>query len=297
LRATGRISATAKRKLENGEQRPAPETYPARAEKSQGDRSCRGERPALKDPLINARGYFWWGDEPVPEDLFAAPTSVTGALDVSATGLNRLSLDGILPRASGAGRMAAIFEREPIGRPICGILAGSNQYVRLMDLTPDGARVSTSGPSNEKLLARRCLLAKVPFSPNDEPKFSSIQWSLQGYEDWLSLRSIVVTATRRSVTARYIRPRQYDWKLSSGKLALKFDLSANRSLSAIEPVSATAKRKLENGEQRPAPQTRPLRAEMPQIAGQRLGPTIVTRGNVNGSHKPGNNTPETRLPG
>jgi hypothetical protein len=34
--------------------------------------------------------------------------------------------------------------------------------------------------------------------------------------------------------------------------------SANRSLSAIEPVSATAKRKLENGEQRPAPIYDPL---------------------------------------
>src|SRR5580700_3694180 len=73
--------------------------------------------------------------------------------------------------------------------------------------------------------------------------------------------------------------------------------SANRSLSAIEPVSATAKRKLENGERRPAPETRPLRAEMPQIAGQRLGRAGVTRGNVADSHTPGNNTPETRLPG
>jgi hypothetical protein len=69
--------------------------------------------------------------------------------------------------------------------------------------------------------------------------------------------------------------------------------SANRSLSAIEPVSATAKRKLENGEQRPAPETRPLRAEIPQIAGQRLGRAGVTRGNVADSHTPGSNTPET----
>ena len=44
--------------------------------------------------------------------------------------------------------------------------------------------------------------------------------------------------------------------------------SANRSLSAIEPVSATAKRKLENGEQRPAPETYPARAEIPKITGQ-----------------------------
>src|SRR6202011_53346 len=69
--------------------------------------------------------------------------------------------------------------------------------------------------------------------------------------------------------------------------------SANRSLSAIEPVSATAKRKLENGEQRPAPETYPARVEIPKITGQRLGRASLTRGNVAG----GNNTTETGLPG
>jgi hypothetical protein len=38
--------------------------------------------------------------------------------------------------------------------------------------------------------------------------------------------------------------------------------SANRSLSAIEPVSAPSKWKLKNGDQRPAPKTRPARTEM-----------------------------------
>ena len=47
--------------------------------------------------------------------------------------------------------------------------------------------------------------------------------------------------------------------------------SANQSLSAVEPVSASPKRKLENGEQRPAPETRAQRTEMPEIADQRLG--------------------------
>jgi hypothetical protein len=71
--------------------------------------------------------------------------------------------------------------------------------------------------------------------------------------------------------------------------------SANRALSAIEPVSATAKRKFENGAQRPAPETYPARAEIPKITGQRLGSASVIRGNVAGSHTPGNNTPGTRL--
>src|SRR6202011_2627392 len=74
--------------------------------------------------------------------------------------------------------------------------------------------------------------------------------------------------------------------------------SANRSLSAIEPVSATAKRKLENGEQRPAPETYPARAEIQKLPARDWDPpAYVTRGNVAGSHTPGNITPETRLLG
>ena len=36
----------------------------------------------------------------------------------------------------------------------------------------------------------------------------------------------------------------------------------------VEPVSAPPKRKLENRHQRPEPETRPARAEMPEIADQ-----------------------------
>jgi hypothetical protein len=61
----------------------------------------------------------------------------------------------------------------------------------------------------------------------------------------------------------------------------------------IEPVSAMPKRKLENSEQRPAPLTRPQRAEMPEIAGQRLRRTGLTRGDIGGSLQPGKISPET----
>jgi hypothetical protein len=73
--------------------------------------------------------------------------------------------------------------------------------------------------------------------------------------------------------------------------------SANQSLSAVEPVSAPPKWKLKNGEQRPAPETRPARTEIPAIAGQRLGHLSLTRGNDGDSPPPGNNTPETGLRG
>ena len=76
-----------------------------------------------------------------------------------------------------------------------------------------------------------------------------------------------------------------------------FVADVDGSLSAVEPVSAPPKRKLENRHQRPEPETRPARAEMPEIADQRLGHPSLTCGNVGDSHTPGNNTPETGLAG
>jgi hypothetical protein len=66
--------------------------------------------------------------------------------------------------------------------------------------------------------------------------------------------------------------------------------TVNRSPSTVEPVCGTPKWKLENGAQRPAPETRPARTEKPKIAGQRLGGASLTRGNVADSHTPGNKT-------
>src|ERR1700730_776882 len=71
--------------------------------------------------------------------------------------------------------------------------------------------------------------------------------------------------------------------------------SRNREPTIVEPVSAPPKRKLENRHQRPEPETRPARAEMPEIADQRLGHPSLTCGNVGDSPPPGNNTPETTL--
>ena len=130
----------------------------------------------------------------------------------------------MLPRASGSGPWAAIFDQGVIERPICGILAGRDEYVRLTELQSNGARASSRGPSNENILADRCLLSRTPFSPDAELRFRSLRFSLQGYEEWLGLRSIKVAVGRRSLTARYVRSHQYKWKLSLGKLSLEFDL-------------------------------------------------------------------------
>jgi Pvc16 N-terminal domain len=67
--------------------------------------------------------------------------------------------------------------------------------------------------------------------------------------------------------------------------------SRNREPTIVEPVSAPPKRKLENRHQRPEPETRTARAEMPEIADHRLGHPSLTCGNVGDSPPPGNNTP------
>ncbi len=75
--------------------------------------------------------------------------------------------------------------------------------------------------------------------------------------------------------------------------------SANRSLSHTEPVSGTSRRKLENGEQRltpepPAGDQKPQNCRPETRAHRHTG---LTRGNVDGSHTPGNNGVETALAG
>ena len=56
--------------------------------------------------------------------------------------------------------------------------------------------------------------------------------------------------------------------------------AANRSPSHIEPVSRMPKRKLENGEQRLAPQSHQSSPDIPEFAGQRLRRASLTRGNT-----------------
>jgi hypothetical protein len=56
--------------------------------------------------------------------------------------------------------------------------------------------------------------------------------------------------------------------------------SSNRSLETVEPVSPPRKRKLEKSEQRPAPETRVQRTEMPVVADQRPVSASLTYGNV-----------------
>lgn len=72
---------------------------------------------------------------------------------------------------------------------------------------------------------------------------------------------------------------------------------ANQSLSHVEPVSGSRKRKLKNGEQRLAPENYRPGSKSLETTSQRRGRGSLTRGNVDGYSTPGNHDAETALGG
>src|SRR5258708_2230430 len=113
----------------------------------------------MSEPLIKARGYFWWADEVIPAGCFAPPTCVIGELEISIAGHIALRLDGTLGKVS-----ERLFNRRPTERPICGVLIGRSEYVRLADVAAGGSLFSSSGPSTEQFTADQCLIIPQPFS-------------------------------------------------------------------------------------------------------------------------------------
>jgi hypothetical protein len=80
---------------------------------------------------------------------------------------------------------------------------------------------------------------------------------------------------------------------------LRAGVAPDTRRALCEPVSVSsrtglrpAEMEIEKWRQRPAPETRPARTEIPAIAGQRLGHLSLTRGNDGDSPPPGNNTPD-----
>jgi|ERR1019366_3544053 hypothetical protein len=113
----------------------------------------------MADPLVKARGYFWWADEVIPEGCFAPPTMVTGELEISSVGRIALRLDSTLGKAA-----ERLFNRRPTERPITGIFIGRHEYVRLSGLIPNGGNFSSGGSSTKGFIARFCLISSQPFS-------------------------------------------------------------------------------------------------------------------------------------
>jgi hypothetical protein len=124
------------------------------------------------------------------------------------------------------------------------------------------------------------------------------------YENWPRGRIVfdrsrdlfIIYADRKVLTPATIARIKTQFHLPAEPTEVKRHC-ANRSLSTAEPVSAPPKWKLENGEQRPAPETLAQRTEMPEIARQRPAPASLTRGKINDFHRPGKIGQETELRG
>jgi hypothetical protein len=61
------------------------------------------------------------------------------------------------------------------------------------------------------------------------------------------------------------------------------DRASSWSLATVEPVSPPRRRKLENSEQRPAPETRVQRTELPEVADQRPVPANLLLLEIDGA--------------
>ena len=178
----------------------------------------------LKADYLNNRGYFWWSDEILPQGCFAPATAVSGVLQINSAGLIRLSLDATLPRKSGATSYSALSEENLSELRINGILIGDSRSIQLLGLTSAGFTMRIPGISVESIVAHRCLVSTKSDFSQSEIKLKSLNFSLVGYEEWLDLRTIKVSARPRSLTATYLRPRKHEWNVSFGRIVLDFDL-------------------------------------------------------------------------
>jgi hypothetical protein len=177
--------------------------------------------------LLQERGIFWWADEPLPTTQFAPESAVGGELHVTSEGRITLDLDGFLTQNNS--RFAALgASDDPIlkTKKIEGLLRESNKHVLLFDLSRRGGRFASSNVSFEGFMALFCLVGTSPFPKTKrEITFSFLDVDLKGFEDWLRLGTIRVKRTKVGLRANYRHPKDIQYKLTDGKLSLKYDLS------------------------------------------------------------------------
>ncbi len=177
--------------------------------------------------IIEGRGLFWWGDDPIPEEQFAPKSCVSGLLTIDNDGSSSLELDGYLP--SEHGPMALMVQSElPADKCIRGLFKGSGQHILLVGLVRSGGQMQSNGISYERYIAFTCLVSESgPVAA--KLSFKQLIVALSGYEEWLGLRALKVVRTRRTVSAKYKRPKRLHYHLNDGSLSIAFELDGQYS--------------------------------------------------------------------
>ena len=178
--------------------------------------------------ILNERGLFWWYGEPLADQQFAPDTAVVGHLTLDEHGLAHLELDGILPVGNQSPFPIVGFDPMIDGKSIQGILKGSNQHIRLLNLRGDGGSFSTRGISYGRYIAETCIVSDTAFPENlDISSVGGLDVNLKGFEEWLGLRSIEVTKEPGGeVSALYHQQDNLDYPLANGKLSIRHCISS-----------------------------------------------------------------------
>jgi hypothetical protein len=179
----------------------------------------------MENNTTKESGYFWWRNEPVPEDDVVPESAVAGDLIITDDGQISLELHGYLPSADHP--MSRIFVGSGNSCPdIEGRLKNSSEHVLLMDVFTRGGKASFGGISYENYGATSCLIGSKPLPiAKGEIKFDSLSIPLTGFEDWLGLSSIESTRTTKKLVATHKTQKNLKYTLDYGSaISIEFDL-------------------------------------------------------------------------
>lgn len=181
----------------------------------------------MENNTIKESGYFWWRNEPIPEDDIVPDSAVAGDLKISDDGQISLELHGYLPSADHP--MSRIFVGSGNSCPdIEGRLKNSSEHVLLMDVYTQGGKASFGGISYENYGASSCLIGSKPLpAAKGEISFDGLTIPLTGFEDWLSLSSIDTTRTTKKLVVTHKTQKNIKYTLDdSSTITIAFDLFA-----------------------------------------------------------------------
>lgn len=182
----------------------------------------------MAQKILEDRGYFWWHDDPLPDNQFAADSCVVGTLIIHENGKAHLELDGYFP-SNKDGPMAALVDRGqpfPPDKAIQGKLKNCGRSVLLLGLRRQGGRFSSNGISHEGFDASNCLVTDGSFPPANRPlKFSALDIDLTGLEEWLRLGNVEVKRTRSRISVKHRLPKPDVYDLVDGTLTMRYDIT------------------------------------------------------------------------